>query len=70
MFILWYGYVAFEKPICKYFLNKDVKNLSCKKNARLHVKKVFPSKYILDFQCLCLNTYSGSYQYLIASSSH
>ena len=27
MFILCYGYVAFEKPICKYFTNKDVKAL-------------------------------------------
>ena len=30
MFILCYCYVAFEKPICKYFINKDV-NIVCKK---------------------------------------
>ena len=28
MFILSYGYVAFEKPICKYFINKDVKKIN------------------------------------------
>ena len=28
MFILCYDYIAFEKPICKYFINKEVKKIN------------------------------------------